>query len=259
MIGILDSGLGGLTVVKKIFNVLPEYQILYFGDTANSPYGNKSKEMVQKYAFEGVKFLAQNGAKIIIVGCNTISAVALNSLEKEFRIVLFGTINPAVRKAIQTTKDKKIGVIGTHLTIHSKVYQEAINAIDGQISVFAKSAPLLVSLIEESWIKKPEASRIIKNYLYSIKLKQVDSLILGCNYYSVIRKNLQLKIGKNVNLIDPGEEVINDVKMFLEQNPEIEKSLIKGSNHKFFVSDLTSKCQKLAGYLLDQKIKLTQA
>lgn len=259
MIGILDSGLGGLTVVKKIFNVLPEYQILYYGDTANSPYGNKSKELVRKYAFEGVKFLAKNGAKIIIIGCNTTSAAALESLRKEFRIIFFGTINPGVRKAVQITKSKKIGVIGTRMTIHSKVYQEAIKAIDSQISVFAKSAPLLVPLIEESWLKKSVTSRIIKNYLYPIKSKQVDSLILGCNYYPVIKKNIQLKMGKKVKLIDPGDEVVNDVKMFLEQNPEVEKSLVKGSAHMFFVSDLTPKHQYLAGYLLGQKINLLQA
>lgn len=259
MIGVLDSGLGGLTVVKKVFNVLPEYQILYYGDTANSPYGNKSKEIVQKYAFAGVKFLAQHGAKIIIIACNTTSAAALDSLRKEFRIIFFGTINPGVRKAVQTTKDKKIGVIGTRLTIHSRVYQEAIKSIDASISVFAKSAPLLVPLIEESWLKKPVASRIIKNYLYPIKSRQVDSLILGCNYYPVIKKNIQLKIGQKVKLIDPGDELVSDVKMFLEQNPEIEKSLVKGSAHKFFVSDLTPKYQYLAGYLLGQKIKLLQA
>ncbi|MBU4369453.1 glutamate racemase [Patescibacteria group bacterium] len=259
MIGILDSGLGGLTVVKKVFNALPEYQILYYGDTANGPYGNKSKEIIQKYAFEGVKFLTKHGAKIIIIACNTTSAAALDSLTKEFRIIFFGAINPGVRKAVQITKDKKIGVIGTRMTIHSNVYQNAIKAIDAQISVFAKSAPLLVPLIEESWIKKPEANRIIKNYLYPIKLKQVDSLILGCNYYPVIKKNIQSKIGKKVKLIDPGDEVVNDVKMFLEQNPEIEKSLVKGSAHKFFVSDLTPKYQYLAGYLLGQKIKLIQA
>jgi len=259
MIGILDSGLGGLTVVKKMFDVLPEYQILYYGDTGHGPYGNKSKELVQKYAFEGVKFLAGQGAKIIIIGCNTISAAALESLRKEFRIIFFETINPGVRKAVQLTKKKKIGVIGTRMTIDSNVYQKSIQAIDANISVFAKSAPLLVPLIEEFWLKKPEANRIIKNYLYLIKLKQVDSLILGCNYYPIIKKNIQEKIGRNVKLIDPGDEVVNDVKMFLEENPEIEKSLVKGSAHMFFVSDLTPKHQYMAGYLLGKKIRLLQA
>ena len=259
MIGIFDSGLGGLTVVKNILHDLPEYQVLYFGDTARGPYGNKSKRAIKKHTLKGIDFLIKNGARLIIIACHTTSAVALDNLRKEPKILFFSVINPGVRKAVKITKDRRIGVIGTRTTIYSKVYQKAIGAIDAHIKVFAKSAPLLVPLIEERWLKKPETSRVIKRYLHYLKFNQVDTLILGCNYYPLLRKNIQAKIGQKVKIIDPGKEVVQEVKSFLEQNPEIEKSLVKGSEHRVFVSDLTEKYQSLAGQWLGQKIKLIQA
>ena len=258
MIGVFDSGIGGLTVVKKIFEILPKYQVLYFGDTAHGPYGNKNEKTIKKYVLEGVDFLSKNGAKLIIIACNTSSAVAMDELAKQTKILFFEIVRPGVKKSIKVSKNRRIGIIGTRATINSKVYQKFFNALDFQIQLFPKLAPLLVPLIEENWLKKPETGRIIKRYVYPLKFNQIDTLILGCNYYPLIKKAIQVKIGQKVKIVDPGEEMIQEIREFLSQNPQFKKNLVKGCNHKFFVSDVTEKYQSLASQWLGQKIKLEE-
>lgn len=256
MIGIFDSGLGGLTVVKKIFELLPDYQILYFGDTAKNPYGGRGEKVIKKYALEAVNFLIKKGAQIIIVACNTVSAVAYNELKKNFQMPIFEVVLPAAAKAVTITKNKRVGVIGTRATVNSKIYEKLIQEKDATIKVFPQAAPLLVPLIEEGWLKKGETKRIIKSYLHPLRLAQIDVLILACTHYPLLKEQIQLKIGRRVKLVDPGEEIILQFKEFLEKNPEIEKKLPKNKNHHFFVSDLTPKFEEIATQWLDQKIKL---
>jgi len=256
MIGIFDSGIGGLTVVKRVFEILPGYQILYFGDTARTPYGGRSREVIQKYALEDAEILIENGAKIIIIACNTVSAVAFDFLKEKIKLPIFEVVTPAVEKAIQITRNKRIGVIGTRATVSSKIFEKLIHEKNPQIQVFQNPAPLLVPLVEEGWLKKPETRMIVKKYLLPLKLKQIDTLILACTHYPFLKEIIQRKIGQRVKLVDPGEAVVLIVKKFLTQNPEIEKSLIKGGNHQFMVSDLTPKFQEIAKNWLGREVKL---
>lgn len=256
MIGIFDSGLGGLTVVKEMFKKLSEYQLIYFGDTARYPYGNRGPDIIEQYAHEDTRFLREKGAKLIIIACNTASAVAYPGLKKKFpNFPIFEVISPAVEAAVQKTKNKKIGVIGTRATINSGMYEKLIKARDKEIQVFSNPAPLLVPLVEENWLKKPETKTILKKYLYSLKLKQIDTLILGCTHYPFLKDIIQEKMGKRVALVDSAEEVVKKVKKYLETNKALEKEL-RGQKHEFFVSDLTPQAQQLANKWFDNKVKL---
>jgi len=256
MIGVFDSGIGGLTVVKELFRLLPEYQILYFGDTARTPYGTKSEKTIKKYAFQDTEFLLEKGAKIIIVACNTASAVAAEDLRKKYQIPIFEVITPAVEKSLQLTKNKRIGIIGTQATIKSGIYEKLIKKSDNQAVVFPKACPLFVPLVEENWMKKPETKSITKKYLQSLKLKNIDTLILGCTHHPLLKEVIQAKIGKRRSLVDPGQETVLAVQQFLKSHPEIESNLLKGDDHKFYLSDLTTKFQDIAHRWLEKKIKL---
>ncbi len=259
MIGIFDSGVGGLTVVHEIFKKLPDYQIIYFGDTARTPYGTKSRETIIKYAREDAKFLLDKGAKIIVIACNTASAVASDILRKELSVPVFEVIMPAVRKAVVVTKNKKVGVIGTRATIGSSVYQELIHKANPEIQVFAEPCPLLVPLVEECWLDKPETKKIVKKYLQPLKNKQVDTLILGCTHYPALKHIIESRIGRRVKLVDSAEEVVDELKRFLKNESEIANNLKKGAEHKFYVSDLTPQLPVIAKKLLGREIKLGKA
>jgi len=256
MIGVFDSGIGGLTVVKKIFEILPEYQILYFGDTARTPYGERSEEIIKKFAYEAVDFLIKKGAKIIIIACNTVSAIATNDLKENFDLPIFEVVTPAVEKAVAVTKNKRVGIIGTRATINSKIYEKLICGIDSSIKVFAQAAPLLVPLIEEGWLKRGETKKILKSYLHPLKMVQVDTLIMACTHYPLLVEQIQLKIGHKVKLVNPSEEIALKLKNFLEKNQAIEQGLFKNQNHQFFISDFTPKFQQIANQWLGQNIKL---
>lgn len=259
MIGIFDSGIGGLTVVKEIFQHLPEYQTVYFGDTARTPYGNKSKETIIKYAIQDTEFLLQKGAKIIVVACNTASAVAADELKKKYTdIPIFEVITPAVAKATKVTKNKRIGVIGTRATINSHIYEDKIKSVKNGFKIISKPCPLFVPLVEENWIKKPETKTIAKKYLYPLKLQQIDSLILGCTHYPLLKNIIQEKIGKKVTLIDPAEQVTLQIKQYLADNPDLEKILKKNNQPEFYFSDIAPHLAQLAQNWLEQKIKPRQ-
>lgn len=258
MLGVFDSGIGGLTVVKKVFEILPEYQILYFGDTARTPYGGRGKRIIKQYAAEGINFLINQGAKIIIIACNTVSAVAYNDLKERFSLPIFEVVRPAIEKAVRTTQNKKIGVIGTRATINSKIYEKLIKEVDSKIQIFSQACPLLVPLVEEGWFKKIETKMILKKYLQPLRVQQIDTLILACTHYPFLRNLIQVKIGRQVKSIDPGEETVLKIKNFLNQNPEIEKSLIKGEKHKFFVSDLTPGINQITREWLGRKIEIEE-
>jgi glutamate racemase len=259
MIGIFDSGIGGLTVVKKMFEILPDYQLLYFGDTARTPYGNRGEEVIKKYALEDAEFLIKKGAKVIVIACNTASAVAAEDLKKKLSVPVFEVVLPAVEKATQVTRNKKIGVIGTRATINSGIYEKLIQSHNNEYKVFSQAAPLLVPLVEEGWLNRPETKTIIKKYLHPLRLANIDTLILGCTHFPLLKEIIKVKIGKNRKLVDSGEEVVLKLKEFLEKNKDLEKSLEKNKNHEFFVSDLTPRFQEIAEKWLGRKIKLEKA
>lgn len=256
MIGVFDSGIGGLTVVKELFSQLPQYQILYFGDTARTPYGTKSEKTIKKYADQDTEFLLEKGAQIIIVACNTASAVAAEELKKKSKVPIFEVITPAVNKAIEVTKNHRIGVIGTTATVQSGIYEKLIKERKDHFEIFSKACPLFVSLVEENWTKKPETKTIAKKYLQSLKVKGIDTLILGCTHYPLLKEIIQAKIGKRRKLVDPAQETVFTVKQFLNENPKIENRLPKNKEHQFYLSDLTPKFQDITNRWLGEKIKL---
>ncbi len=257
MIGIFDSGLGGLTVVREILNRLPNYKIIYFGDTARTPYGTKSAETVTRYAIENTKFLINKGAKIIIVACHTVSSVSIPTLKSLFpEIPFFEVVTPSFKKALSLTKNKKIGLIGTRTTVESGIYNLLFSQADPQIKLYSNPSPLLVPLIEEGWIKKPETRKIVKKYLIPLKMKGIDTLILGCTHYPLIKKIIQEKAGKRIKLVDPSQEVAIEVKEFIEKNPEIKQDLKYNEGIEIYVSDITPNFKKIAQIFLNKKIEL---
>ena len=256
MIGIFDSGIGGLTVVKEVIKQLPDYQLVYFGDTARTPYGNKSRETIIKYALEDTDFLIRHGAKLIIIACNTASAVASAELKAKYpEMPIFEVISPAVNKANQITKTGRIGVIGTRATINSRIYEEKIKALADRRQVFGQPCPLFVPLAEEGWIDKPVTKMVARQYLLPLKMKQIDTLILGCTHYPLLKPIIKLRAGKGVRLVDPAEETASRVKKFLIDNKNIADQLTHGSNHAFYFSDLTPHLSSLASQWLGQPIK----
>ena len=256
MIGIFDSGIGGLTVVRAFVNELPGYDIVYFGDTARTPYGNKSPETVIRYAIENTEFLIEKGAKIIIMACNTASSLAFSQVAEKFDVPVFEVVTPAVELAISATTKLKIGIIGTRATVKSEFYEKKIREIDSNLKVFSRACPLLVPLVEEGWLKKPETSMIIKKYLHPLKVRQIDTLILGCTHYPLLKKIIQRKIGKRVNIIDSSLSVAVKVKNFLSDNTELDNILEKNNRFNIFVSDVTEQFKQTANFALKKKVNL---
>ena len=256
MIGIFDSGIGGLTVVKALMEYLPGYDIIYFGDTARTPYGTKSSETVKKYALENTEFLLSKGAKIVVIACNTASSVAMESVAENFDVPIFEVITPAVELSINTSHKLCIGIIGTRATVKSGIYEKKIKEMNPQAKVYSRACPLLVPLVEEGWLKKPETNMIVKKYLHPLKVRQIDTLILGCTHYPLLKNIIQKKIGKKVNVIDSSIAVANNVKAFLEKHKDLDNMLSKKGRCRFFVSDVTEQFEKTATSMLKRKINL---
>ena len=256
MIGIFDSGIGGLTVVRALMKQLPGYDIIYFGDTARTPYGSKSPDTVVQYSIENTEFLLKKGAKIIIMACNTASSVAFEKVTEKFHYPLFEVISPAVKLSIKRSEKKRIGVIGTRATINSGAYENKIKEISPEARVYSTPCPLLVPIVEEGWLKKPETNMIIKKYLYPLKIKQVDTLILGCTHYPLLKNIIQRKMGMKVNIIDSSFSTAENVKNFLQKNPGIDCKMSKKGEAVFFVSDLTPQFEKIAKVVLRKNICL---
>ncbi len=259
MIGIFDSGVGGLTVAKSIIQQIPGYSIIYFGDTARTPYGTKSHETVVKYTLEAADFLVNKGAQTLIMACNTASSVAFEKVKKRYDIPVFEVISPAVDLAIEKTKNNHIGVIGTRATINSCVYEQKIKKNSPPAKVYSYPCPLLVPLVEEGWFNKPETRMIVKKYLHPLKVRQIDTLILGCTHYPILKKIIQRKMGKQVNIIDSSLAVAQEVEQFLAVHPELDNKMDKKGDEIFFVSDITSQFEKTANMILKKKIFLKQA
>jgi len=252
-IGVFDSGIGGLTVVKRLLSVLPKESIIYFGDTARVPYGSKSNETVIEYSIQNTKFLLQKGVKAVVVACNTASSIAIDELRKNFDVPIIGMITPGAQMAVEETRNKKIGVIGTRATIFNKAYSNAISKLDSKIEVFEKACPLFVPLAEEGWTHHKATYEIAEEYLKELREKDIDTLVLGCTHYPLLADVIQEVIGKNVRLIDSGiassEVVRNELQRIgLETN-----SAVPG-NASFYVSDIPTTFKQVAELFLGQKI-----
>ena len=256
MIGIFDSGIGGLTTVRSLIDSMPGYDITYFGDTARTPYGSKSKETVIRYARENAEFLIKKGAKIIIIACNTASSVATETISKEFKVPVFEVITPAVDMAVKASQKSQIGIIGTRGTVNSGIYEKKIKEQLPNAKIWSNPCPLLVPLVEEGWFNRPETKMIVKKYLLPLKARQIDSLILGCTHYPLLKDTIQKKIGKNVKVIDSSIAVTSKVKEFFKNNPEIEKQILKNNKLDIFVSDITTQFGKTAEMILKKRVHL---
>lgn len=256
MIGIFDSGIGGLTVVKTIMEQLPGYDIIYFGDTARTPYGTKSPDTVVGYALENTEFLLSMGAKIVVIACNTASSVATEKVTKNFDVPIFEVITPAATLSVETSRSYKIGVIGTRATVKSNVYETKIKSIHPEARVYSVACPLLVPLVEEGWLKKPETAMIVKKYLHPLKVRQIDTLILGCTHYPLLKDKIQRKIGKRVKIIDSSIAVAEIVTKFFETHPEVDNRLGKNGLFRLMVSDVTEQFEKIARTTLKRQVLL---
>jgi glutamate racemase len=252
-VGVFDSGVGGLTVVSQLFGILPQEDIIYFGDTAHLPYGSKSKEAVTRYSLDIANFLKAKKVKIIVVACNTASSFALSSLREKIDLPVIGVIEPGAKAAIGTTRNFKIGIIGTEGTIKSRAFEEALKKIDKNIKVFSQPCPLFVPLVEEGWLDEPETSQIAKKYLSPLKDEGIDTLILGCTHYPLLKELLGRIMGQEVSLIDTAEATAKAVERRLG-----EKNLLRKGNrkaiYKFFVSDDPEKFLQLGRRFLGKNI-----
>jgi len=253
-IGVFDSGIGGLTVVKHLSTVLPTEHIVYFGDTARVPYGSKSNSTVIDYSIQNTNFLLHKNVKVVVVACNTASSIAISELQKKFSVPVIGVILPGAQMAVNQTKTGKIGVIGTRATINNKAYSKAIKNIKNDMKVFEKACPLFVPLAEEGWTHHRATHEIAEEYLKELREKEIDTLVLGCTHYPILFDVIQEVIGSNVRLIDSGIATAEVVKT------EIHKLKLE-TNHKdhpnldLFVSDIPTKFQEVAELFLGKAVK----
>lgn len=259
LIGVFDSGLGGLSVLKNFLSDVPGYSYIYLGDTARVPYGNKSPETIYQYTTEAVDFLFKQNCRLVIIACNTVSAQALRRLQQEWlpshypnRRVL-GVIRPLAEE-VAKQNFKKIGIIGTRATINSGAYDKEIKDLNSKIKIYSEAAPLLVPLIEEGRIDKPETKLILKSYLKPLQNKKIEALILACTHYPHLQKEIKKIVGPSVVVPDTGKIVALSLKDYLSRHKKLEIVKAKTSA-QFYTTDNATIFRKLAEKLLSQKIK----
>lgn len=252
-IGVFDSGVGGLTVVKELIRQLPGEDIIYFGDTARVPYGIKSKETVIRFSIENILFLLKQDVKLICVACNTVSSLALPVIKNHFRVPIVGVITPGVREAVYATHNKRIGVIGTSGTIKSRAYEMEIKQLDPSVKITAVACPLFVPFAEEGWMRGNVVLEVAQTYLKPLNSAGVDTVILGCTHYPLLKPVIKKVLGDNVRLIDSAKQVAIEVKKILSSESICNKDH-KG-RHKFYVSDNPEWFSSLASRFLGQGTK----
>ncbi|MBD3328214.1 glutamate racemase [Candidatus Peregrinibacteria bacterium] len=242
MIGVFDSGFGGLTVLKELTKVLPEYDYMYLGDSARAPYGNHSHDSVLRFTREGIDFLLEKGCKLIIIACNTASALVLKEIQEDYLRKpgitdkkILGVLRPLAEYA--GANSISIGVIGTRGTVNSKSYKTEIQKIAPNAEVYQRACPLLVPLIEEDYANKPETISILKKYLKPLKSYNVDTLILGCTHYPVLLKKIKKIMGKRVKVPNPGLIVAKSLEEYLERHKEISELLTKKGTRQYLTTD----------------------
>ena len=216
-IGVFDSGIGGLTVVAALRELLPGESIFYIGDTARVPYGGKSQATIERYSVELAGLLLAERAKCIVVACNTASALGVPQLKMDLRVPVTGVIEPGAQAAVKATRSGKIGVIGTRATVNSRAYERAIEELDSDVEVFAEACPLFVPLIEEGWIEDAVTDSVIARYLEKILRHDVDTLVLGCTHYPLLRAAIQRFVGPKITLVDSAQNTALAVQKLLKQ------------------------------------------
>ncbi len=252
--GIFDSGVGGLTVLKEVMKALPQEDTIYLGDTARVPYGTKSPETVTRYSMEITSYLVNRDIKLLVVACNTASALSLDELRKCFSIPIVGVIEPGARRAASTTKTGKIGVIGTEATIRSSAYTKAIKRINPEIEVINRACPLFVPLAEEGWVDNEVARLTAGIYLSGLRNEGVDTLVLGCTHYPILKDTISRIMGTGVHLVDSAEETARTVTAILRESGLIRPPSERG-NHHYFVTDVPAGFIKVGNRFLDGNLE----
>ncbi|MGL5437350.1 MAG: glutamate racemase [Lachnospiraceae bacterium] len=259
-VGIFDSGVGGLTVAREIMRQIPDERIVYFGDTARLPYGSKSKDTVIRYSEQIIRFLRTQRVKAIVIACNTASAYALEEVQQKLDIPIIGVINAGARTAVTATRNGKIGVIGTEGTIGTGIYTEVMKQMRPDIEVIGKPCPLLVPLVEEGLLHDSVTDEIASRYLSILKSKYIDTLVLGCTHYPLLRSTMGRLMGEDVTLVNPAYETAIELKELLTaQNLSFDKNLpAEGEKYQFYVSDLAEKFTSFATAILPNEVKETR-
>ena len=266
-IGIFDSGVGGLTVYRALHERLPDEHFVYLGDTARVPYGTKSLATVERYAVENARFLEAHGIKLLVVACNTASALALPAIRDAVGVEVVGVIEPGARQAVNTSGGKRIGVIATESTVQSGVYLKAIQKLDAAAIVIERACPLFVSLAEEGWAESDVARTVAAEYLSELKQKGIDSLVLGCTHYPILHQVIQETIGDEVTLIDSGEAAAQDVENWLMNSARAhapledrarERRLCDDLDH-FYVTDAAERFARVAERFLGHPPSVLEA
>ena len=252
-IGVFDSGLGGLTVVKALIEDLPAESIVYFGDKARVPYGTKSKSKIVKFSLENVEFLLRFGVKCIVIACNTSSSWALPTLRKYFKVPIIGVIRPGALAAVRQTHSKRIGVIGTTATIHSRAYESAIHRLDPTVKIFSQSCPLFVPLVEEGWLNGSLCRQVAEKYLEPLKRQRIDTLILGCTHYPLLSKTIQQVLGPGTVLVDSARQTAAEVRGVLTGTDALRDGMGR-PRHRFFVTDEPGHFTRIGHQFLGQVI-----
>ena len=259
-IGVFDSGVGGLTVAREIMRQIPNERIVYFGDTARVPYGSKSKDNIIKFSRQIIRFLQTENVKAIVIACNTASALALDEMQQEFDLPILGVVKPGAKVAVETTANKRIGLIGTEANIRSGVYTRYIKSLDDEAKVFEKACPLFVPLVEEGWLHDDTTLQVASRYLEELKEKDIDTLIMGCTHYPLIRSTIRKVMGDKVNLVNPAYETAIELKNLLERDNLANKCDVDSpsSMYRFYVSDAEEKFKLFANSILPFDITMTK-
>jgi glutamate racemase len=252
-LGVFDSGIGGLTVVRALTHHLPHENIVYFGDTARVPYGPKSSLVVREYAAQDTDVLLEHNVKMIVIACNTVSAVALDVVQKRAKVPVVGVIQPGAEAAVRASKKKRIGIIGTIGTVSSNAYTNALRQLDSGIQSFSQACPLFVPLAEEGWTEHKAAELIAKEYLFPLTLEKIDTLILGCTHYPLLTNIINKALHNSVMLIDSGEATAETVMHLLDELNMRNTSKLK-PNLQFNVSDVPHRFSEVGERFLGQKL-----
>lgn len=249
-IGVFDSGVGGLTVAREIMSQLPNEKIVYFGDTARVPYGSKSKKTVISYTRQVLKFLETKEVKAIVIACNTACALAFDAVKSESNVPVIGVVKPGAKAAAAATRNGRIGIIATEATIRSGIYEEFLSKTNPEVHVYGKACPLFVPLVEEGLLEDSVTIEIARRYLKFLSQEKIDTLVLGCTHYPLIRNTLQEVAGREVTLVNPAYETAKSLKeMLLKYNIQ-SRSTEPAVEHKFYVSDDAEKFKVFANTIL---------
>jgi len=257
-IGIFDSGVGGLTVLHAIANRLPHENLIYLGDTARVPYGTKSAATVERYAVEDAAFLVEKGIKLLVVACNTASAMARERLRREFDVPILTVLGPGARMAARVTRNGQVGVIATEATVESGAYVRAIHEAGGDIKVIQQACPLFVSLVEEGETNSPITRLAVEKYLTGLQDQHIDTLVLGCTHYPLLKPVIAELMGEGVTLVDSAEATAAEVETLLRENALLNEQTATGER-RFYVTDAARRFQRIAERIFGEPLAHLEA